>query len=164
MAVSFIDARDVLKTRLEAVFASSAFSTLYPSVQAPKVYRGFPVNEPPFYVAVDEIIDSAQSDGAATMGHARIDFTVMVWCFARHTSQETAANTLLAYEDAVFKSVLADPQLNFAVDNSFPEIVTAGTSADSSKRYTAAASIAVQCSVFSQCPQELMEVVNASNQ
>ena len=164
MAVSFIQARDVLKARLEAVFASSAFATLYPAVQAPKVYQGFPVNEPPFYVAVDEIVDTASSSGSATMGHARIDFIIRVWCFARHTNQETAANTLLAYEDAVFKSVLADQQLNFSVDNSFPEIETAGTTADSSKRYTAAASIAVNCHVFSQCPAELMEVVNESNQ
>ena len=75
----------------------------------------------------------------------------------------SVANTLLAYVDAVFKAVLADQRLNGAVDNSFPEIETAGTSADSSKRYTAAASVAVECHVFSQCPAELMEVVNESN-
>lgn len=164
MAVSFIDARDVLKSRLEAVFASSAFASLYPDVQAPKVYQGFPVNEPPFYVAVDEIADTASSNGAATMGHARIDFVIRVWCFARHTNQETAADTLNSYVDAVFKSVLADQRLNFTVDNSFPEIDAAGTSADSSKRYMASAAIAVNCQVFSQCPAELMEVVNESNQ
>lgn len=98
------------------------------------------------------------------MGHARIDFTVHVWCFARHTKQEVAADTLMAYIDAVFKAVLADQRLNMAVDNSFPEIETAGTAADGSKRYTAAASVAVKCHVFSQCPAALMEVVNASNE
>lgn len=161
--VTFSDARDVLKNRLDAVFASEAFGGLYPDVQVPKVYQGFPTNEPPFYIAVDEIIDTAASSGAASMGHARIDFTLHVWCFARHTSQETAANALLAYVDAVFKAILADQRLNFTVDNSFPSIENAGTAADSSKRYTAAASVAVECSVFSQCPAELMEVVNASN-
>lgn len=160
--VTYQAARDVLKNRLDAVF--EAFPSLYPNVQQPKVYQGFPVDEPPFYVAVDEIVDTMQSSGAASMGHARIDFTIRVWCFARHTKQETAADTLLAYVDAVFKSVLADQQLNFTIDNSFPEIETAGTAADSSKRYTAAASIAINCHVFSQCPAELMEVVNASNQ
>ncbi len=161
--VTFSQARNVLRNRLAAVFAAEAFGNLYPDVQAPKVYQGFPVDEPPFYVAVDEIVDTAQSSGAASMGHARIDFTVHVWCFARHSKQEVAADTLMAYVDAVFKAVLADQRLNMAVDNSFPEIETAGTAADSSKRYTAAASVAVQCHVFSQCPAELMEVVNASN-
>ncbi len=160
--VSFITARDVLKARLDAVFAV-AFQKLYAGIQEPKVYQGFPVSEPPFYVAVDEIVDTAQSSGAATMGHARIDFTIHVWCFAKHTVQEVAADTLLSYVDAVFKAVLADQRLGGAVDNCFPEIENAGTAADSSKRYTAAASIAINCSVFSQCPAEFLEVVNASN-
>ena len=159
--VSFQQARDTMKARLDAVFASDAFGAY--GVTAPKVYKGFPVSEPPFYVAVDEIIDTARSSGAASMGHAQIDFTIRVWAFAQHADQEKAANTLLAYVDAVFKSVLADHTLNGAVDNSFPQIETAGTSADSSKRYIAAASIAVECSVFSQCPSEFMEVVNAAN-
>lgn len=156
--VTFSEARDALHKRLEAVFAAHLYA-----VQEPKVYLGFPVNEPPFYVAVDEIADVAASSGAASMGHARIDFTLHVWCLARHADLKTASDTLLAYVDAVFKAVLADQRLNGTVDNSFPSIETAGTSADSSKRYTAAASVAVECSVFSQCPKELMEVVNASN-
>lgn len=160
--VTYVEARDVLARRLKAVF--SAFGTLYPGIQAPKVYTGFPVEEPPFYVAVDEIADTAASSGAASMGHARIDFTIHVWCFAKHMRQETAADTLMAYVDAVFKAVLADQRLDMTVDNSFPEIEAAGTSADSSKRYTAAASVGVACSVFSQCPADLMAVVMASNQ
>ena len=160
--VTFAKARDVLKQRFDAVFSSGAFAALY-GVQAPKVYQGFPVTEPPFYVAVDEVVDTATTTGAVTMGHAQIDFTIHVWCFAQHVNQETAANTLLSYVDAIFKAVLADHRLNFTVDNSFPEIRSAGTSADSSKRYTAAASIDIRCSVFSQCPAELMEVVHESN-
>ncbi len=160
--VTYAAARDVIKKRLEYIFGSQAFSDLY-EVTAPKVYRGFPVSEPPFYVAVDEIADTAVSSGAVTMGHARIDFTVRVWAFARHTSQEVAADTLLAYEDAIFKSILADQRLNGTVDIAYPEIETAGTAADNSKRYTAAASIAVKCQTYSQCPAALMEVVNESN-
>lgn len=160
--VTFSKARDVLKNRLDAVFSSGAFSDIY-GVTVPKVYQGFPVNEPPFYVAVDEIIETASTTGSATMGHARIDFTLRAWCFAQHTKQEVAANTLLAYVDAIFKAVLADQRLNFTVDNSFPEIEAAGTAVDSSKYYTAAASVAIRCQVFSQCPSELLEVVNESN-
>ena len=161
--VTFAQARDTIRDRLEAVFGSEAFAELYPGVQAPKVYQGFPVNEPPFYVAVDEIVDTAETTGSATMGHAQVDFVLHVWCLARHTSQAAAADTLLAYVDATFKAVLADQRLNMAVDNSFPEVEAAGTSADSSKRYIAAASIAVRCQVYSQCPASLMEVVNQSN-
>lgn len=161
--VAFTAARDVLYKRLEAVFASATFADLY-EVQAPKVYLGYPVNEPPFYCAVDEIVDTASTTGAASMGHARIDFKMHVWLFARHTSLETASNTLNAYVDAVFKSVLADQRLNYTVDNSFPEIEMAGTSADNSKRYIAAAAVGINCHVFSQCPAELLEVVHESNE
>lgn len=164
MVTTFSKTRDVIKHRLEAVFAEETLHQLYGDIQAPRVYQGFPTNEPPFYVAVDEIVDTASTNGAATMGHAKVDFTVHVWLFVRHVKLETAADTLLAYTDAVFKAVLADQRLNGTVDNSFPRIETAGTAADSSKYYQAAASIAVECSVFSQCPAELMEVVNASNQ
>ena len=157
--VTFAEARDQLHERVDRLFASSAFMELYPGIQAPKVYKGFPVNEPPFYVAVDEIVDTAATSGAVSMGHAQLDFTVRVWCFARHTSQETAADTLLAYVDAVFKAVLADHTLGTTVDNSFPSIETAGTSADGSKRYLAAAAVAVQCSVFSKCPASIKEAI-----
>ena len=161
--VTFSRPRDVLKNRLEKVFSPETFGVLYPGVRAPKVYKGFPTNEPPFYVAVDEIVDEARTSGGASMGHAQIDFTIHVWCFAQHASLETASDTLLSYVDAVFKSVVADQRLNLTVDNSFPSVETAGTSADSSKRYVAAASVAVACSVYSQCPSEILEVVNAAN-
>ncbi len=160
--VTFSEARDALNRRMEAVFGKP-FEALHPGVTPPKVYVGFPASEPPFYVAVDEIVDTARSSESASMGHARIDFTVHVWCCACHAKQRVAADTLLAYVDTVFKAVLADQRLDMTVDLSFPSIETAGTSADGSKRYLAAASVAVECSVFSQCPGELMEAVNAAN-
>ena len=161
--VNFINAREVLFGRLKAVFSEETFEGLYPGTQAPKVYRGFPVSEPPFYAAVDEIVDAAETSGAASMGHAELRFTLRVWLFARHTDLKTASDSLLSYADAVIKAVLADQRLNMAVDNSFPRIETAGTAADSSKRYIAAASIAIECTVFSQCPAEIMEAVDAAN-
>lgn len=161
--VTFAAAREEVQRRMQAVFAPGTFADLYPGVQAPKVFRGFPVNEPPFYAAVDEIVDSARTSGAASMGHAQYDFTVHVWLFAQHRDQVTAADTLLAYIDAVFASVLADHTLRGTVDNCFPSVETCGTAADSSKRYTAAAAIAIECAVFSQCPARLKEVVNASD-
>lgn len=163
MVIPAIAARDVLKKRLEAVFSDAVMAEVYPDAKVPDVFLGYPVNEPPCYVAVDEIVDTAQSSGAATMGHAQVGFTLNVWLFARHANLETAANTLLCYIDAVFGAVLADQRLDFAVDNSFPRVLTAGTAADSSKYYIAAASVAVECSIYSQCPQKLQEVVHATN-
>lgn len=155
--VTFIAARDELHRRLDAVAAS--FGDLYPGAQAPKVYKGFPVNEPPFYIAVDDAVDTAATDGKATNGHGTLEFVVHVMCFARHAKRETAANTLLSYVDAVFSAVMADQRLKGSVDNSFPSVEAAGTSADNSKYYMAAASVAVRCSVFAKCPREFREVV-----
>ena len=155
--VTFIAARDELFRRLQAV--ADSFGGLYPGVQAPAVYKGFPVNEPPFYIAVDDAVDTATADGKATNGHGTLEFVVHVMCFARHSSRETASNTLLTYVDAVFGSVMADQRLRGAVDNSFPSVEAAGTSADSSKYCMSAASVAVRCSVFAKCPREFKEVV-----
>lgn len=163
MVISAIAARDVLKTRLEAVFSPSVMSEVYPDAKVPTVFLGYPVNEPPCYVAVDEIVDEARTSGAATMGHAQVDFTLNVWLYARNASLETAANTLLCYIDAVFGAVLADQRLDYTVENAFPKIKAAGTAADSSKYYMAAASVAVDCSIYSQCPKKLQEVVHATN-
>jgi len=164
MVTDYVKARNVLKKRLEAVFASEAFGVLYPGAKQPKVFLGFPTSEPPFYAAVDEIVDASATSGGVSMGHAQVDFTLHVWLCAQHSSLETASDTLLAYIDAVFGSTMADPQLCETVDNAFPVIETAGTAADSSKRYIAAASVAVQCSVYSACPAQLAATVNASNQ
>ncbi len=160
--VTFSEARDALNRRMASVFGD-AFASIHPGVKQPKVFVGFPVNEPPFYIAVDEVVDTASSSEAASMGHARIDFTLRVWCCSRHSSQREAADTLLAYVDTVFKAVLADQTLDMTADIAFPRVETAGTSADSEKRYIAAASVAIDCSVFSQCPNEVMEAVNAAN-
>lgn len=163
MVIPAIAARDALKKRLEAVFSAEIMAEVYPDAKAPNVYLGFPANEPPYYVAVDEIVDAAQTSGAATMGHAQVGFTLNVWLFARHADLMTASNTLLCYIDAVFGAVLADQRIDFTVENAFPRVLTAGTAADSSKYYVAAASVAVECSIYSQCPQKLQEVVHATN-
>lgn len=153
------EARDVLHRRLVAVFASEEFGQLWPGVAAPKVYLGFPVNEPPFYVAVDEVTEAVSTTGAASMGHVEVQFTLRVWAFAQHADLQTAADTMLAYVEAVMMAVCADHRLCWTVDNAFPSVDAAGTAADSSKRYNAAASVQVRCTVFSQCPAALRKVV-----
>lgn len=158
--VEFIEAREALSKRLALVVEN--FSTLYPGFQPPKFFDGFPASEPPFYIAVDSLIDTANTSGRATTGGGQLDFTLRVLCFARHSDQTTSANTLLAYIHAVFQSVMADQRLNMTVDNSFPRIEAAGTSADSSKYYMSAATVAIDCSVFSQCSR-IKEIINASN-
>lgn len=150
-------AREELYRRLSKV--AEAFPTLYPDAIVPKVYEGFPINEPPAYFAVDEIVDTATMGAESTTGAGRMDFTVNVMCFARHVDRMKTANTLLAYIDAVFKAVMVDQRLRMSVDKSFPAVESAGTSADSSKRYIAAAAIGVKCSVFSVCPKDFKEVI-----
>lgn len=164
MVTEYTRARDVLKGRLDAIFASEAFGTLYPGAKAPKVFLGFPVTEPPFYASVDEIADAAETTGGVSMGHAQVGFTLRVWLCAQHTDLAVASNTLMAYVDAVFGSIMADPQLCETVDSAFPSIESAGTAADSSKRYVAAASVAIACTVYSACPASLAEVVSTSNE
>lgn len=164
MVAGFSTARDVLEERLRAVFDADAFASLYPGTKAPRVYLGFPVTEPPFYAAVDEIVSAAETDGGASMGHAQVDFTLRVWLCAQHMDLKTASDALLAYIDAVFGSVMADPQLCESVDNAFPSVETSGTAADSSKRYIAAASVAIRCIRYSACPAELAAAVRACNE
>ena len=136
-----------------------AFVALYPGVQQPKVFDGFPPKEPPFYIAVDSIIDTASVGGRATTGAGQLDFTIHVWCFARHSDQATAANTMHAYIESVFGAVMADQLLRLTVDSAMPAVEAAGISADSSKYYMAAASVGIRCSVFSKCPQRFREVI-----
>ena len=151
--------------RLEAVFEPEAFSALYPETEkAPKVFLGFPTTEPPFYVAVDEIAETVTTEGAATMGHDTVSFVLHVWVFAQHASLVTASNTMLAYVDAVFGAVMADPRLCGTVDNAFPVVDRAGTDADSSKRYMAAALIEVECTTWSACPAALQGIVARANE
>lgn len=163
MVAGWTYARDVIEHRLRAVFAPEAFEALYPGAKPPKVSLGFPVTEPPFYAAVDEIVDTAETSGAASMGHAEIDYTIRIWLCAQHADLRTASDTLLAYIDAVFGAIMADPQLCGAADNAFTAVENAGTAADSSKRYIAAASVAVQCQRWSACPAPLAAIVAGDN-
>ena len=161
MVIPAAKARDELKRRLDLVLAEGSIEELYPGAKAPKVYLGFPVNEPPFYAAVDEIVDAAETSSAASMGHAQVSFDLHVWLCARHTDLKAASDCLLAYIDAVFACVMADHTLGMAVDNAMPSVETAGTAADSSKRYIAAASVRVSCTVASACPAYIREAINA---
>ncbi len=162
MVIPASEARDVLHKRLEAVFSKENLAK-FSDAQAPKVNLGFPVNEPPFYVAVDEIIDTANTDGAASMGHAEVSFNLNVWVCATHKDLKTAADAVIAYISTIFAAVLADQQLNNTVDNAFPSLRDAGTGADSSKRYVAAAKVVIACKVGSVCPSEIKEIVDAAN-
>ena len=162
MVIPASEARDVLHKRLEAVFNKENFAK-FSDAQAPKVTLGFPVNEPPFYVAVDEIIDTANTDGAASMGHAEVSFNLNVWVCATHKDLKTAADAVIAYISTIFAAILADQQLNNTVDNAFPSLRDAGTGADNSKRYVAAATVVIACKVGSVCPAEIKEVVDAAN-
>lgn len=165
MVTNIIRARNVLQRRLSAVFDPETFGALYPEAeQPPRVFVGFPTSEPPFYAAVDEIVDAASTSGAATMGRDTVTFTLSVWLCAQHSRLAAASDTLLCYIDAVFGSIMADPQLNGTVDNAFPRIESAGTAADSSKRYVAAAVVAVECQVWTGCPRLLAVAVESSNQ
>lgn len=164
MVTDYIRARDELHRRLSAIFEAELFDALYPqAAKAPQVHLGFPVTEPPFYCAVDEIIDNLDTTGGATMGHAEVSFTLHVWLSAQHADLKKASDTLLCYVDAVAGAILCDQRLNMSVDNSFASIEASGTAADSSKRYIAAASMAIECTVYSQCPAALMQAVAEAN-
>ena len=165
MVTNFIRARNVLERRLDAVFNPETFDVLYPEAeQAPKTFVGFPTSEPPFYAAVDEVIDTASTAGASTIGQDTVTFTINVWLCAQHTRLSVAADTLLCYIDALFASIMADPSLNGTVENSFPRLESSGTAADSSKRHIAAAVVAIECQVWTGCHPLIAVAVESSNQ
>lgn len=151
--------RDVLHERLRAVFSSDTMLAAL-DVRAPVVSKGFPVSEPPFYVAVDEICDTAQTSGATSMASATVDFTVHVWCFAEHRDLKTAADTLMAYVGVVFAAVIADRTIGGNVTSALPSIREAGTASNGSKRYCASAVVDVACSVSPSCPREIKEIID----
>ncbi|MEC4294043.1 hypothetical protein [Adlercreutzia shanghongiae] len=157
------EAKEAIGARMRAVFAPEVFGALYPDVQPPRTYEGFPTNEPPFYVAWDEIVDAGSVAGAVTMGHPDVEFTLHVWTFAQHVDKKTASDTALAYTDVVLAALVADQTLNRTVDTAVPSITSAGTAADSSKRYMASVEVSVRCSVASSCPAEIKEAVDAAN-
>lgn len=156
-------ARDVLRRRLEALFAPEILGELCPGAKAPSVHMGFPANEPPFYVAVDELADEVSVEGAVSMGHPSVSFATHIWLFARHRDMRQAADTLLAYANVAIAAVIADATLDGSVDNAFPSISTAGTAVDSSNYFTAAAAVDVRCTVSSVCPARIREIVNGTN-
>lgn len=157
------EAKEAIGRRLSAVFSQEVFGSLYPDVQVPRAYEGFPSNEPPFYVAWDEIVDAASVTGAVTMNQPEVEFTLHVWAFAQHVDKKTASDTALAYADVILAALAADQTLNRTVDTAVPSITNAGTAADSSKRYMASVEITVSCSVASACPAEIREAVDAAN-
>lgn len=159
MSCSFIRSRDALYYRLNAVF--DEFYSLYPDMQPPKLFKGFPVGEPPFYVAVDEIVPSATSAGAASIGQDALTWTLGVWVFAKHVNLITASDTLLTYIDTVFSVVAADPSLGRTVDNAFPAIEVIGTSRDSGNYYISAAQLSIECSAGATCPMEIRQIIKA---
>ena len=156
------EAKEAVGRRMEAVFSPDVLGLLYPGVKVPETSEGFPVNEPPFYVAWDEIADAGSVSGAVTMGHPEVSFDLHVWLFAQHREKRVAANTAIAYADVALAALAADQTLNRTVDTAVPSITNAGTAADSSKRYMASVEIAVSCSVASACPAEIKEAVDAA--
>lgn len=164
MVIPQIAALDALHARLSWFFASGAFSTLYPdAVQPPKVTQGFPTNEPPFYVAIDEIVTDVRLSGGSACGQAQIEFAVNVWACARHADLRKAANTAMSYADAVIACVLADQTLKGTVDLAVPNIENGGTAADGDRKYVAAEALCVNCKVWAACPEEVMEVLREGN-
>ena len=157
--VNVAAARDVLFGRMGKVMSEEVLHGLYPDAIVPKVYLGFPKDEPPFYVAVDEVADNIATTGAVSMGHAEFTFDLHVWMLANHKDLKTASNTLLAYIEAAAASILADQQLDYTVDFATPSVNEIGTAADSSKRYVAAAYMTVSCKVSSVCPAEIKEAI-----
>lgn len=158
--VNIKGARDEIARRLTYVF--ERLGDDYFTTESPKVFTGFPVNEPPFYVSVDEVVDELRTSESATMGHAKFSFTVKVWAFAQHVKQEKAADTLLEYIQVICDSVSADFTLKNTVDSAMPNVVSCATASDSSRRYVAACEINIECEKYANCPKEIYEVINAT--
>lgn len=163
MVIPQIAARDALLNRLRGVLSGDAFRTLYPECECPKVTLGFPVNEPPFYVAVDEIATNVQPGKGSSFGEVQVEFVLNVWVFARKTELEAAANTAMAYADAIFASVCADQTLKGTVDLAVPSVSQGGTAADADRKYIATETVEVKCTTWSKCPHEIREVINESD-
>lgn len=159
MSSSFARSRNELFRHLEA--ALSVFDQVYPDMQAPKLFLGFPVSETPFYIAVDEIVPSASAVGAASIGQDTVTWTLGVWLFSKHMNLLTASETLLAYEELVFSAVSADPTLGRTVDNSFAAIEVTGTARDSGNYYVASTQISVECRAEATCPPEIRQVIRS---
>lgn len=156
-------ARNNLYERTKAVFSDECFGSLFPGMTVPDVFLGFPVNEPPFYIAVDEIPEGITADPAASMGHAEVTFELGIWLCTSNRDLLTVADSLIDYECTIIDAICADQTLGRTVDNAFPRVSDTGTAANSSKRYIGAANITVTCSKFSNCPNQIKESVDAVN-
>lgn len=160
MVVTQIAARDVLLNRLKKIFSADIFGALYPDYVLPKVLLGFPVNDAPFYVAVDEIVTNVTSGKGSTCGEVQVSFTLNVWVFARKTSLQDASNTAMVYADAIFSAVCADQTLKGTVDYSSPNIKQGATAADADRKYIATEIIEIDCKTWSKCPHAMREAIN----
>lgn len=160
MVIPQIAALDALYKRVSGFFSSESFSAVYPdAVAAPVVTKGFPKNEQPFYVAVDEIVTDAQPGKGASTGQAEMEFSANVWVCARHADLVKAANTAMSYADAVIACVLADQTMKGAVDLAVPSITGGGTAADGDRKYLATEALTVTFKVWAVCPNEVREVL-----
>lgn len=163
MVIPQTAARDALECRLRSLFGCDAFQPLFPSaVKAPSVSIGFPVNEPPFYVAVDEIVDDLQPGSGATCGQVAIKFRLTVYACARHSDLLKAADTATSYAHAAILCVLADQTLGGSVDHAVPSITGGGTAADGDRKYIATEVVSVECDVWAMCPQEVRDAVEGA--
>lgn len=155
-----VAAIDALYKRVSGFFASDAFRAIYPdAVAAPVVTKGFPKNEQPFYVAVDEIVTDVQPGKGASMGQAEMEFAANVWVCARHSDLVKAANTAMSYADAVIACVLADQTMKGTVDHAVPSITGGGTAADGDRKYLATEALTISFKCWAVCPHEVREVL-----
>lgn len=156
-------ARNNLYERMKAVFSDECFGSLFPGSTVPDVFLGFPVNEPPFYIAVDEIPEGVSNDASVSMGHSEATFDLNIWLCSTHRNLLTVADSLIDYECTIIDAICADQTLGRTVDIAFPRVSDTGTAANPSKRYIGAANITVTCSKFSNCPNQIKEIVDAVN-
>lgn len=164
MVIPQVAARNAIKSRIEKFFGCASFSTIFPeAAKAPRVSIGFPTNEPPFYVAVDEIVDDLQPGKGSSCGQIAIKFRVSVYACARHVDLIKAADTAGSYAFAVVMCVLADQTLDGAVDLAVPSISGGGTAADSDRKYLATAVVSIECDAWAVCPQEIREAMSESS-
>lgn len=164
MVIPQIAALDALYKRVLGLFSSQSFTTIYPdAVVAPVVTKGFPKNEQPFYVAVDEIVTDVQPGKGALNGQSEMEFTANVWVCARHADLVKAANTAMSYADAVIACVLADRTMRGTVDLATPSVVSGGTAADGDRKYLATEVLSITFKVWAACPDEVRKVLDESD-
>ena len=157
-----IESRDALARRVRAVFDEKAFGATFGDMQPPDVFDGFPVNEPPFYVAVDEMATAISTDAGATTAARGMAFSLRVWCLAKHRGLSDASDTVSAYVQQIMWMLSADHTLGMTVDAASASVDDLGTGATPDRQYIAAACVVIECKVYSMCPpKEIREAINA---